>query len=288
MKIRPEDIDSEDHDHFQGRRHPSRETRRPERRFRERAADDAKFEHTPASYVDDTPTLILKEPIPMPTQERLTPQTPSHLPTRKEPTTMKTNNESCVTQVLSLPVTPESFLFLDALIEQERARYATERLDFHDYFWADTVRDILRNLRRGEDVSGRDREEWSQTVVTLIEAHEQSPHDLWTLFLVAALSRPILRCRALLGSPENGSARTLDGVVWRAFFETLETYPRNTTFEELPAIFIGSFRRTAMNGALAIEARRQARGAPPRVGLRVVVDLGENDCEVGAPTERGS
>jgi hypothetical protein len=70
-------------------------------------------------------------------------------------------------------------------------------------------------------------------------------------------------------------------------FETLETYPRTTTIEVLPSVFVQRFRGAARKAADAIEARRRVRGAPPRDAGRVVLLLGEESCDVMAETKRG-
>lgn len=102
-----------------------------------------------------------------------------------------------------------------------------------------------------------------------------------------AFETPILRCREMLGDPEHATGRDLDRVVWKAFFETLETYPRTTTIEVLPSVFVQRFRGAARKAADAMEAHRRVRGAPPRDAGRVVLLVGEESSLGMAVRETG-
>ena len=113
---------------------------------------------------------------------------------------------------------------LDSAIADQRVRHAAERLDFHAHFEFMTVEKLLRILRkedRRDDVDERYTRR-QDLVVDLLEAQQERPHGLWTLLLLVAFERELVRRRRSLPA---APAVALDQLVVDTFVATIEDLP---------------------------------------------------------------
>jgi hypothetical protein len=137
---------------------------------------------------------------------------------------------------------PGSSRSLDSAIADQRVRHAAERLDFHAHFEFMTVEKLLRILRKEDR---RDRlDEFcprrQDLVVDLLEAQQERPHGLWTLLLLVAFERELVRRRrALPAAP----AVALDQLVVDTFVTSIEDLPHAIGPYELRAHVLRAWGR---------------------------------------------
>jgi hypothetical protein len=149
---------------------------------------------------------------------------------------------------------------LDPAIADQRVRHASERLDFHARFELMTVETILRILRnkaRRDDLDGL-RPPRRELVVDLLWAQQEHPHGLWTLLLLVAFERELVRRRrSLPAAPAVG----LDQLVVDTFVATVEDIPHNLDPYELRAHVLRAWGR---------RLRKAMRGRPRSMTTPVV------------------
>jgi hypothetical protein len=102
---------------------------------------------------------------------------------------------------------------VDEAISNARIRYAQERVDFHAFFPNMTTLEV-RHMLRGQQCSDTRRE----VVLTLFEAQQASPHDLWTLLLVQACEAKLVERRLAVAK---GYDAQLDQLVFDTFVDAL-------------------------------------------------------------------
>ena len=131
---------------------------------------------------------------------------------------------------------------LDSAIADQRIRHAAERLDFHAHFEFMTVRKIQRILRRKDRRDRRDepRTRRQELVVALLEAQQERPHGLWTLLLLVAFERDLVRRRRSLWA---APADALDQLVIDTFVATVEDIPHGIDPYELRAHVLRAWDR---------------------------------------------
>ena len=120
---------------------------------------------------------------------------------------------------------------LDTAIVDERALYASERLDFHSFFEFRTVRDIQRVLRRQARDANAAQDRLG-VVRDLLDAQQQSPHRLWTLLLLQAFEPELLRRRREISLEEDVA---LDNVLVETFIEAVTDIPEGVCVVHLRA-----------------------------------------------------
>ena len=139
------------------------------------------------------------------------------------------------------PILPGCTLSLACAIADARIRHAAERLDFHAHFEFMTVDELQRVLRKK-------RTRRQELTVDLLEAQQEHPHPLWTLLLLVAFERELVRRRRSLSAAPDVA---LDHLVVDAFVATVEDIPYAIDPYELRAHVLrawGGRLRKAMRG----------------------------------------
>jgi hypothetical protein len=163
------------------------------------------------------------------------------------------------------PIVPGCTAALQSEIADQRARYAGERVDFHARFNAGfpesesgpvTVGLILRTLRCAQqDEEGCRR----HLVVDLLDAQQESPHRLWTLLLLVAFERDLVRRRrALSGAPD----AALDQIVVDTFVAAVEDLPYSVSPDDLRAHVLRTWAR-GLRKALGVRKLSRASRVSP-------------------------
>jgi len=167
---------------------------------------------------------------------------------------------------------------LDLAIQDERKRYAAERLDFHDHFDFTTVHGIQRALRGGPCLDKHFERSRADVVTALLEAQQESPHRLWELLLIQAFEQVLVRRRRAISREESVA---LDDAVLEAFLGSLHEIPYEVAVEDLKRHVLTTSRRAlakVMRDDLTEENGRMP--LPPESG---VVCLVEHDDESDPP-----
>jgi hypothetical protein len=150
--------------------------------------------------------------------------------------------------------------FLDAAIAEQRARFAAERDDFHDFFDGKTVGGLQKILRTSPQ-RGPGSKERTELVSDLLVAQRHRPHALWALLLVQAFESLLVRRRRALSRVEDAA---LDARVVETFVEALDDLPNSRDEETL-------VRFVVVASAAALKAGRPEGAAkstlPPVSGL---------------------
>jgi len=141
---------------------------------------------------------------------------------------------------------------LDSAIADQRVRHAAERLDFHAHFELMTVEKLLRILRKEDRRDHLDEfcPRRQDLVVDLLEAQQEHPHGLWTLLLLVAFERELVRRRRSLPA---APAVALDQLVVDTFVATIEDLPHAIGPYELRAHVLRAWDR---------RLRKAMRGRP--------------------------
>ena len=131
---------------------------------------------------------------------------------------------------------------LDSAIADQRVRHAAERLDFHAHFELMTVEKLLRILRKEDRRDHLDAfcPRRQDLVVDLLEAQQEHPHGLWTLLLLVAFERELVRRRRSLPA---APAVALDQLVVDTFVATIEDLPHAIGPYELRAHVLRAWDR---------------------------------------------
>lgn len=165
---------------------------------------------------------------------------------------------------------------LDVAIAQERVRYASERVDFHEIFHDLTVPQV-QEILRGESKSDKLDTTRKEVVADLFHAQQHGPHRLWELLLLQAVEGTLVKRRRALSPADDPG---LDDLVVGTFMASLENIPFSVWHEDALA-YVLRVSRSALARKL-----REARGAPPRV-KRVATDANTRNARAVA-SERGS
>ena len=173
------------------------------------------------------------------------------------------------------PILPGCTHSLDSAIADARLRHAAERLDFHAHFEFMTVDRIQRILRKKDrrDSSDEPRTRRQDLVIDLLDAQQAHPHRLWTLLLLVAFERELVRRRRSLSAAPDVA---LDHLVVDTFVAVVEDLPHALGPYELRAHVVRAWGR---------RLRKATRGRPlPRTSQVVpapppsaVVCTGESD-----------
>lgn len=158
------------------------------------------------------------------------------------------------------PIVPGCTRSLDSAIAEARRLHAAERLDFHAHFEFMTVDEIQRILRREKNRRDRDLDEprmpRPEVIVELLDAQQSHPHRLWTLLLLVAFERELVRRRRSLSVAPDVA---LDDLVIDTFLATLDDLPQAISPYELrPHVLRASARRLRK----AMRARPLPRTTP--------------------------
>lgn len=103
-------------------------------------------------------------------------------------------------------------------VSEARARYAQERLDYHDHFPHMTTLEIQRILTH-EDAKSERR---IAVMQKLLVAQQRAPHELWALLLVHGMKDVLEQRRAALSAAQNPR---LEKLVQRSFLAAIEAIP---------------------------------------------------------------
>ena len=128
------------------------------------------------------------------------------------------------------PIIPGCTRSLDSAIADARIRHAAERLDFHAHFEFMTVSEIQRILRNEgrRDNLDEPRPRRQDLIVDLLEAQQENPHGLWTLLLLVAFERELVkRRRSLSAAPDVA----LDHLVIDTFIAAASDLPDADPYE---------------------------------------------------------
>ncbi len=164
---------------------------------------------------------------------------------------------------------------LDVAIAEERVRYASERLDFHDFLWDMTVPQLQRIIR-GEAPPPDDEQTRQDVINDLFEAQQESPHRLGELLILQAVEPMLVkRRRALL--PDDDPH--LDEIVVSTFLAALEYIPMSVWYEDAQAYVLRVSRvalaRKVRQGERVARKRRAAnRAATVREARAVSTEAG--------------
>jgi hypothetical protein len=151
---------------------------------------------------------------------------------------------------------------LDVAIAEERVRYASERIDFHSFFWDMTVPQLQKVIRR-EASPTNDFLTRKERIADLFEAQQESPHRLWELLILQVVEATLVKRRQALSPADDPH---LDELVVGTFVAALEHIPLSVWHEGAQAYVLRVSRR-----ALARKLREE-RGGPPRRASRRVVE----------------
>jgi hypothetical protein len=163
---------------------------------------------------------------------------------------------------------------VDEAISDARLRYAQERVDFHAFFPNMTTLEV-RHMLRGQRRSDTRR----AVVLTLFEAQQASPHDLWTLLLVQACEAKLVERRLAVAK---GYDAQLDQLVFDTFVDALTDIPQYLALEDIPLHVLRTSARaftkalhrehgtTRVDRQRAAQHARRVRQAFRQTHLRVV------------------
>jgi hypothetical protein len=155
----------------------------------------------------------------------------------------------------------------DAAIAEERVRYASERLDFHAFFWGTTVLQLQKVLRREEKLADPDVPR-KELVGDLFRAQQESPHRLWELLLLQLVEPTLVKRRRALSSTPDAH---LDDLVVSTFLGALQNLPFAVCWDHMQE-YVLRISRQALKRRL-----QEERGDPPRPG-RKKRDHGPTRC----------
>jgi len=148
---------------------------------------------------------------------------------------------------------------VDEAIRNARIRYSQERDDFHTFFPNMTTLEI-RHMLRGQQGSDTRRE----IVLSLFEAQQASPHDLWTLLLVQACEAKLVARRLAVSK---GYDAQLDQLVFDMFVDALSDIPHDLELEDIPSHVLRTSARALTkalhreHGTTRVERQRAAHHA---------------------------
>ncbi len=149
---------------------------------------------------------------------------------------------------------------LDVAIAEERVRYASERLDFHSFFWRTTVPELQKIIRRETEPPDPDEVTRKNLIDELFAAQQQGPHRLWELLILQVVEPALVKRRQAL-LPEDDPH--LDELVVSTFVDALQYIPFSVWYEDAQSYVLRISRY-----ALARKLRKE-RGQTKREAARV-------------------